>query len=93
MNGYHRASIERRGLIIGAPMWVSPSTGMVLTTDRARIEGKRLLALVPTLTPWEGDLDADGVLDLDYRHPRPPYSTRRAQPSTRPRCAACGRST
>jgi hypothetical protein len=72
-------------------MWVSKSTRTVLTAERARIEGRRLLSLIPTLTPWEGQLDADGVLDLDYRHPRPPYSTRRAQPSTRPRCAACGR--
>ncbi|MBV8756323.1 MAG: hypothetical protein JO257_03545 [Deltaproteobacteria bacterium] len=87
---HERSYIDRYGLMIGAPEWVSRSTGAVLTTDRARIEATRLLALARTLTPWEGHLDADGVLSVDYMAPRPPRSPRRR---TKTSCASCGRST
>ncbi len=84
----NRAWIERAGIMIGPPGWISRAHRTVLTTDVARMDAKRLLALVPTLTPYEGELDGDGALHLDYMPPRPPRQPRRrAQPS----CPSCGR--
>ncbi len=80
----NRKQIAEDGIMIGSPSWVSKDKLVVLTVDRARIEAMKLLAVIPKLVPWEGQLDGDGVLELGYSPPRLARGPRRKA------CVLCG---
>ena len=82
-----RRYVAHNGVMIGPPHWVSKEHHHVLTVERARIDAKRLLALIPTLEPCYGVLDPDGLLVLDYNPPRVPRR-RRGDPVSQ--CPTCG---